>query len=125
MAEATVFDEIVGKTLKKAFTEDNYNDALYLVADDGTTFRFMHNQSCCEYVYIEDIEGDLSDLVGSPILQAEVVEEDNPDVDCGMWTFYKFATLKGYVTIRFYGTSNGYYGVSVNMQIFHESAAED
>lgn len=123
MARATVFSDILGKTLKKAYTED-YKDALTLVAEDGTTFRFAHRQECCEYVHIEDIEGDLSDLVGSPILQAEEVAEENPDVEYGMWTFYKFATLKGYVTVRFYGSSNGYYGVSVSLNISHEDLTE-
>jgi hypothetical protein len=71
-------------------------------------------------VYLDDVSGDLQDLVGEPILQAEEVNGQipanfTPDKhESYMWTFYKLATRKGYVDLRWFGSSNGYYSESVD-----------
>lgn len=88
---------------------------------DGTLHRLLHYQDCCECVSIESIVGDLSDLVGAPITLCEEATQDDPDAsECGMWTFYKFATVKGYVDVRWYGSSNGYYSVGVSLHTSKE-----
>jgi hypothetical protein len=99
-------------------------DRIYFEDADGNEYMLHHRSDCCEDVRVEDVIGDLDDLVGAPILMAEEVTyecEDPPDVpakdgerDSFTWTFYKLATLKGYVTIRFYGESNGYYSEAVD-----------
>lgn len=95
---------------------DNEN---FIITTAQGEFVFTHLQECCEYVRIEDITGDIQDLVGHPLLLAEEVSsEDEPapaNPDSYTWTFYKFATIKGYVDVRWLGESNGYYSESVDL----------
>jgi len=95
-------------------------------ADNGESYQMWHQDDCCEQVEIEDVVGDVSDLIGSQILMAEVSKPDNPALpdrdESYTWTFYKLATQKGYVDIRWYGSSNGYYSEEVSFGI---QASED
>ena len=112
---------LLGKTLVSV-DMNQYRDEIVFTTDQGEKYLMHHDQDCCESVSIEDVCGDLQDLVGSPILQAEESSSDEPPIEARepssdeaqLWTFYKFATLKGYVTLRWYGTSNGYYSMSVD-----------
>ena len=94
-----------------------------LVFENATDrYVFFHHQDCCESVYIESIVGDIEDLVNTPILTAEESSGDTPadsnakPYESYTWTFYKFATFKGYVDIRWLGESNGYYSESVDVE---------
>lgn len=115
----SLFSELKGLQLKSVHRYGD--DVLVFVADNGREFRMDHSQDCCESVHIEDICGDLDDLIGSPILEAEESSNsDNPPrptQESHTWTFYKLGTIKGSVTIRWLGESNGYYSESVD---FHE-----
>lgn len=89
---------------------------IFFVTIDNV-YAFYHPQDCCECVTVEDINGDYFDLLNTPIISAEeVINDDHPTKygdESSTWTFYKFHTHKGHVTIRWYGTSNGYYSESV------------
>lgn len=106
--------EMTGHTFTRVYSD---GDSVTF-ENDQVRFVLYHSQDCCENVYVEDIVGELEDLTGWPILSArEDSNVDEPPVSQGeesyTWTFYNFATYKGYVTIRFYGVSNGYYSESV------------
>lgn len=114
------FADLLGKTLTSV-TVNGANDEIRFITDCGKTYLMYHRQDCCEGVSIESIVGDLADLVGAPILKAEEATGARPAdvpvpeyVDSETWTFYKLATIKGYVDIRWLGESNGYYSESVD-----------
>ena len=108
-------EDMVGKVFTSIRNEDTE-----LVFENATErFVFFHAQDCCEHVSIEDVCGDLEDLVGEPLLLAEEVsgatEPDAEHYESYTYTFYKFATRKGYVDVRWLGESNGYYSESVSL----------
>jgi len=106
----------------KVFTSVTQDGETMTFANDKEVFTFLHYQDCCESVSIEDIVGDLSDLEGEPLLIAEEVSGEIPEaredeyIESRTWTFYKFATRKGYVDVRWLGESNGYYSESVDLE---------
>jgi hypothetical protein len=114
------FGILAGKTLAAINKEGD--GRLVFVCTDGYVYGMDHQQDCCESVTIDDITGDLADVIGSPLLIAEERSSDeNPQgiaipeyQDSFTWTFYELATNKGSVTIRWYGESNGYYSESVD-----------
>jgi hypothetical protein len=122
----TEFNELIGKTITEIKVSDD-KERIDIVTSEGKKYVMYHCQNCCETVKVEDITGDLSDLIGNPILKAEerTNDKENPSdakpetieyQDSFTWTFYELSTIKGSVTIRWYGESNGYYSESVEFK---------
>lgn len=115
------FEDLRGRILYRV--EQIGNDELRFFLTEDHYVKMHHIQDCCESVTIEDIVGDLEDLVGTPLLLVEERVSRNEDgteeqyCDSYTWTYYSFRTIKGSVDIRWYGSSNGYYSESVNIDI--------
>ncbi len=155
-AKQVDFSVLKGKTLKSI---ENRGEELIFTATTGETYRQIYYEDCCASCLVEEIHGDLEDLVGSEILMAEEVSNTDPDEalvatrkaayekakseyrddpenfywngaspdngwkeESETWTFYKAATIKGSVTIRWHGSSNGYYSESPTFEQFGKIA---
>ena len=119
--------QMLGKTFVQVTGSVGGYEMLFETAD-GERFMFAHQQDCCESVDINDIVGDLQDLCGTPLLVAEEVsgatEPDAEHYESYTYTFYKFATRKGYVDVRWLGESNGYYSEGVDLFVEGVAVAE-
>lgn len=111
------FNILKGKILTKVEVL-NVDEKIIFTTSDGMEYAMYHREDCCESVLIEDICGDFKDLYNQPLIIAE--ESSNRDDpkneydESHTWTFYKLVTNLGSVTIRWYGTSNGYYSEGVD-----------
>lgn len=118
--DVTTFAEMIGTIIANISGAEPGSDRMTFHAEDGREFSFFHDQSCCEHVRIVDVIGDVSDLIGLPIVEAEEVSSaDAPEIDSESytWTFYRFSTANGTVTVRWLGESNGYYGEDVSYEV--------
>lgn len=115
-----MFDDIVefSELKGKIITELKVSKEEIFHCKTGEVYKMYHRQDCCENVQIEDIcGGDIEDIMFTPVLIAEVsTNKDNSKehYESFTWTFYKLGTIKGYVDIRWYGESNGYYSEEVD-----------
>lgn len=138
------FSELVGKVLSEITGKAGDEQIDFFTANPTPRcYRLFHIQDCCECVEVADVCGDWSDLVGVPILLAECNSWEGPDQEPPMdsvpvalrkvyeplpspfdygtqtWSFYRLATIKGAVTIRWYGSSNGYYSEKVTFVLLN------
>jgi hypothetical protein len=125
MPPITKFEELEGRTLSKIVGEIG-DEEMCMYITDTNYVKMYHSQDCCESVSIEDIVGDLNDLVGTPLLMVEETSNsDDPAPDDGFndsytWTYYRFRTIKGSVDIRWFGSSNGYYSEGVSIKVVND-----
>lgn len=122
MGERVLLDDLVGKVITELKLKEGTECATF-TCSDGSKYVMEHRQDCCEFVRILEVVGDPEDLLDSPVLLTGTVQSTGyrGDEDCPpetdesyTWTFYRIGTIKGTVTIRWFGTSNGYYSEEVD-----------
>ena len=111
---------LVGKVIKDIKGLEKWSEEVEINTEDGHSYVFYHEQNCCENVSLEDFDGDKQDLFGGIVISAEKVSGSEPENytkyedEDNEWTFYKIETTKGGLWMRWFGSSNGYYGTSVH-----------
>lgn len=119
MVEITDF---IGKTFAEITGATKGSESI-LFSGPECSYRMLHWQNCCEHVFLEDVVGDVADLIGTPIVEAYEASSDGTETmpedydESFTWTFYRLRTIKGTVTLRWFGSSNGYYSESVDIEV--------
>ena len=68
--EATVAD-LLGRTLASIYGMDKGSERIRFVCTDGAEFSMTYYDDCCASCSVEDVCGDVADLIGSPVVRAE------------------------------------------------------
>lgn len=105
-------EDLIGKTFVK-------------VDDDGTfytdthKYEMYHSQFCCESVYLDSVDGNISDITHEVIINAfetgEGGDDDSHSYECVDYTNFHIVTAKGEVVFRWIGSSNGHYSTNVDI----------
>lgn len=119
------FDIILNKQIASIWGLRKGSSEITIVFADNSAFVMSHLQDCCEDVWLEDIVGEIR-LVGATILNFEEIIQEGDANDQSFdkehstctYTFYKINTNKGYIDLRWYGASNGYYSERVTCEYY-------
>jgi len=113
------FKSLEGKKYKQIEVNKEKTEIIFTTTT-GRRYLLYHREDCCESVSIDDIVGDLKELIGEYVYEAyESTNVDQPPLekkhDSYTWTFYILRSQKTSVTIKWYGYSNGYYSEQVDL----------
>jgi len=111
------FKDLKGKTLSSIVGKIGDSEVIF-TENNGRMYK-LYNKEGHENdvsITIDDVIGNFDDIIKAPILFAE--ESSNSTTSCQTWTFYKLSTIKGNVTIKWFGESNGYYSETTDFAEF-------
>lgn len=107
-------NDFYGKTIVDVAGLERGSGSVTITFDDGCSIHMWHSQDCCESVSIEDVDSSVGNLDGAVFHDLEVyTKEGSSEWGVETYTFYTLKTDRGYVWIRWFGESNGYYSTGV------------
>lgn len=115
------FSDLVGKVIVQVDGLVEQSEKVTFTCDDGKKYTMFHEQECCEEVDLMDISGDIAWILNEKIVLAEERRLESRRCESMTWTFYELVTLKGSITLRWFGTSNGYYSEEVSFMLEQET----
>ena len=125
-SEDLKLETLKGLTIASVTGLEKDSEEVFFTTTCNRQFKMYHYQDCCENVQVDDVCGDVEDLIGATIIHFEERSnsgnedsDDAPDtgyVESFTWTFYDIQTNKGSVNIKWLGESNGYYSESVMVE---------
>lgn len=100
--------ELIGKTITDVAIMDQLDeDRVKLCCSDGSKYIMGHTQQHSESVYLEEVEGNIFDILNSPVIDArEDVSNDWVGHSGHIYTTYIIATNNGAVVFKWAGTED-------------------
>ena len=110
-------EQLKGMTITAVvYKEENESLLIHL---NTHVLEMIHNQDCCETVYLADVVGNFEDLIGYPLLEvSESVVCIPTRCESATASYYNFKTVKASVQLRWVGESNGYYSETVDCYLY-------
>ena len=121
--EVKTYTEFSGKTIQEIRGCKKHSDEVTIKFTDGSCLKFYHQQDCCETVLLEDFDITPEWLIDSKIISVEErisrseegVKPLNNWDESYTWSFYVIKTSSSTMVLRWYGTSNGWYSETVDI----------
>ena len=111
-------EQLTGMTITAVVYKES-NESL-LIHLNTHVLEMIHQQDCCEIVYLADVVGSFEDLIGYPLLEVSesFAEGELEGYESSTVSYYNFNTVKARVQLRWVGESNGYYSETVDSFLY-------
>ena len=113
-------NELIGQTIKSIEVNDDESILAFRLSD-GEVIAYITEGDCCSETWFADIVG-VSALIGGTVKSVDTVDLDTYNVNDGRTRQekdeaygVKLTTDRGYASIVYRNSSNGYYGGDVSL----------